>query len=69
VTRSAGLTTVAQVVSQLALAGVYLIAARAGAPASFGATVAAVGVAVIVVDLVDFGGNLHLALQAVFLQR
>jgi O-antigen/teichoic acid export membrane protein len=57
VTRSAGLTTVAQVVSQLALAGVYLIAARAGAPASFGATVAAVGVAVIVVDLVDFGGN------------
>jgi O-antigen/teichoic acid export membrane protein len=60
VTRSAGLTTVAQVVSQLALAGVYLIAARAGAPASFGATVAAVGVAVIVVDLVDFGGNLLL---------
>ncbi len=57
VTRSAGLTTVAQVVSQLALAGVYLIAARAGAPSSFGATVAAVGVAVIVVDLVDFGGN------------
>jgi O-antigen/teichoic acid export membrane protein len=51
---------VAQVVSQLALAGVYLIAARAGAPASFGATVAAVGVAVIVVDLVDFGGNLLL---------
>lgn len=59
-TRSAGLTTVAQVVSQLALAGVYLLAARAGAPASFGATVAAVGVAVIVVDLVDFGGNLLL---------
>jgi O-antigen/teichoic acid export membrane protein len=57
VTRSAALPSAAQVPCQLALAGVFLLAARAGAPAAFGHTVAALGVAVIVVDLVDFGGN------------
>ena len=56
-TRSAALTSAAQVTSQLALAGVFLLAARAGSPAAFGHTVAALGIAVIVVDLVDFGGN------------